>query len=144
MMKNGAGLELLVSKMTGTTQQARKNNALAEFADHLDQSIEKVVNVTRAIAAVMQGGEVNLALANATLYLDMFGHMVIAWKWLDQAIVAADCLEQNPQKADRDFYEGKLKACQYFFRYELCKLDPWSILLSKSDDTTISMQDAFF
>ncbi len=144
MIKNGAGLELLVSKMTGTTQQARKNNALAEFADHLDQSIEKVVNVTRAIAAVMQGGEVNLALANATLYLDMFGHMVIAWKWLDQAIVAADCLEQNPQKADRDFYEGKLKACQYFFRYELCKLDPWSILLSKSDDTTISMQDAFF
>lgn len=144
MMKNGAGLELLVSKMTGTTQQARKNNALAEFADHLDQSIEKVVNVTRAIAAVMQGGEVNLALANATLYLDMFGHMVIAWKWLDQAIVAADCLEQNPQKADQDFYEGKLKACQYFFRYELCKLDPWSVLLSKSDDTTISMQDAFF
>ncbi|MEP4190958.1 MAG: acyl-CoA dehydrogenase, partial [Sneathiella sp.] len=109
MMQNGAGLELLVSKMTETTQQARKNETLAEFADQLDQSIEKVVNVTRAIAAVMQGGEVNLALANATLYLDMFGHMVIAWKWLDQAIVAANCLEKNPQKSDRDFYDGKLK-----------------------------------
>jgi len=144
MMNNGAGLKLLIRKISETTASARKTDRLAEFADSLDQAAKKIVDVTQSIGAVMQQGKVNLALANATLYLDMFGHMVIAWKWLEQALVSAEKLKQDPDGSDRDFYEGKIRTCQYFFRYELCRIDPWSALLAKTDDTTFDMQDNLF
>ncbi|MFT6557410.1 acyl-CoA dehydrogenase [Sneathiella sp.] len=144
IMNKGTGLELLVRKMTETSQSARKNPALAEFSDLLDHAIENVVNVTRALAAEMQQGNINLALANATLYLDMFGHLVLAWQWLKQALVASEKLNQGPTKDDQNFYLGKLQACQYFYRFELCKVEPWSKLLGSVDATTFSAPAEIF
>ena len=45
------------------------------------------------------------------------GTIVIARMWLWQAWVAGKALDDSP--ADRAFYEGKLAACRYFFRYQL-------------------------
>ena len=43
----------------------------------------------------------------------MFGHAVIGWRWLEQALRAERGLaEGNP--ADADFYRGKLQAARYF------------------------------
>ena len=52
------------------------------------------------------------ALAESTAYLDAFGTIAVAWRWLAQARVAAAA-------AADDFSAGKLAACRYFFRYEL-------------------------
>ncbi len=81
----------------------------------------------------------NTTLANASIYLEAFGHIVVSWIWLSQALSALDA-----QHNDQDFYAGKLQACRWFFRYELPKVDAQLALLASLDTTTLTMQDNWF
>jgi hypothetical protein len=73
----------------------------------------------------------------------MLGHLVIAWIWLRQAVRAQSALA-TAQGTDRDFYQGKLQACQYFFRYELPKTAAQNELLRSFDPTCLEMHDEWF
>ncbi|MCC6755790.1 MAG: acyl-CoA dehydrogenase C-terminal domain-containing protein, partial [Solirubrobacterales bacterium] len=77
-----------------------------------------------------------LALANATVYLEAAGHIVLAWIWLDQYLATIG--------SDEIFYLGKRQAAQYFFRFELPQTGPQLDLLASLDRTTLEMQDAWF
>ncbi len=81
-------------------------------------------------------GDVERTLANATVYLEAVGHVVVAWVWLEQ-LLAADGKEG-------DFYDGKRQAGRYFFRWELPKVGPQLDLLESLDPTTLDMADAWF
>ena len=54
-------------------------------------------------------GEIELFLADATIYLEFFGIIAIAWRWLLQAITAAKATQDGSPHgtADADFYRGK-------------------------------------
>ena len=82
-------------------------------------------------------------LANASLYMELTGHLVIAWVWLSQASVALRALP-TAGSLDLDFYRGKLQACRYFFRWELPRIEQWALLLERFDDTPLAMRDAWF
>ena len=84
-------------------------------------------------------GDVNTTLANASIYLEAFGHIVVSWIWLSQALCALESKHD-----DKDFYAGKLQACRWFFRYELPKVDTQLALLASLDTTTLTMQDNWF
>jgi hypothetical protein len=73
----------------------------------------------------------------------MTGHVVVAWLWLKQAMIAVKKVG-DATGADRDFYQGKLHACSYFFRWELPKAKVWHGLLDAMDPTCLEMQDAWF
>ena len=73
------------------------------------------------------------ALANATCYLQAFGHVVLAWLWLDVALVA---IQRNR--------EGQLAAMRYFFAYELPKVGPWLAVVAERNDTCRTMKDEWF
>jgi hypothetical protein len=68
---------------------------------------------------------------------------VVAWTWLRQALVALARLG-DASGSDRDFYQGKLQACSYFFRWELPKTEHWHRLMTGMDPTCLEMQDAWF
>ena len=55
-------------------------------------------------------------MANSVVDLDTFGHIVVAWIWLQQVIAAHSCAG--------DFYDAKLQAARYFFRYARPKTAP--------------------
>jgi len=110
---------------------------LLAHADALEQAWQALEQTTQKLYAV---GDMNKTLANASTYLEACGHIVVAWIWLQQALLAAASL----QKADEDFYRGKLQACRYFFRWELPKIGPQLELLASIDTTTLDMQDAWF
>ena len=138
---NGAGLKALADRILADVDRAREFEPLRErakiLADHLS---ELIVTTDRLVAAL--SGRRRLALANATIYLDMIGHVVIAWMWLRQSIAAVRQLESNA--GDRDFLQGKLAACQFFFAYELPKTRTQRALLDRLDDTTLSMKPEWF
>jgi butyryl-CoA dehydrogenase len=77
-------------------------------------------------------------------YLELFGHVVVAWLWLKQGIVASAALAQQPHQSDENFYRGKLQAMRYFFRFELPEIEPWAKLLSDLDSTCYDMQPQWF
>ena len=141
IMGNGAGLGLLAARIGETIAEARGDDRLRGHAAALETHLAETVELTRALGAAL-AKDTRLALANATTYLDMFGHVVIAWMWLRQAVVAAARLDAGD--GDADFLRGKLAACRYFFAYELPKARMQRELLAALDDTTVTMKAEWF
>jgi butyryl-CoA dehydrogenase len=142
-MKNGAALQLLLGRVNKTINRAKDVDELTEFAEALETATGQAAGATMTLTGAAMKGEVDLFLANATIYLEMMGHIVIAWMWLQQAIVAQGQLD-GADSAREEFLQGKLHACRYFFRWELPKVERQSELLSSLDDTTLSMESAWF
>lgn len=129
--RDGASLAELGTRIAGTV--ARASGDTAEHADALDAAWQRLVAVT---ASMFAAGDAEAAMANSAIYLDAFGHIVIAWMWLEQVIAA--------EGGDGDFYDGKRAAATYFFRYELPRTAPQLDLLESLDRTTLDMRDTWF
>jgi len=144
-MNGGAAMQLLARQTSATVRDAFscESEELRRCGRLLNDALDRVAAVTRNLLGVVARGEVDLGLANASVYLDMMGHTVIGWIWLRQGLVALKKLE-TAHGADRDFYQGKLQACAFFFRWELPKTAQWSDLLENLDPTCLDMQDEWF
>ncbi len=128
----GASMAALGERIAATVSAARDGVA-PDLADQLDAAWQRLAAVT---AGMFAAGDVEAAMANSAVYLEAFGHIVVAWIWLQQ-VLAAD-------GRDGDFYDGKRQAARYFFAYELPRTAPQLDLLESLDRTTLEMRDAWF
>lgn len=140
-MGGGASVKALAGRIMADVSTAHQVASLEAFAEMLATELAETVATTRKLA-VATADDPKRALANATIYLDMFGHVVIAWMWLRQATAAARRLAEG--SGDADFLNGKLAACRYFFAYELPKARTQRALLETLDDTTLAMRPEWF
>ena len=143
VMKQGAALKLLGREIQRSVESARAHPALQAYADSLVQAWSELTGTVEALLPTL-ASESERALANANAFLEAFGHIVIAWTWLRQAIVASATLPEAKSEADRDFYRGKLHACQWFFHWELPRVSLMLATLRSLDDTTLSMAPQWF
>ncbi|MBL8510576.1 MAG: acyl-CoA dehydrogenase [Betaproteobacteria bacterium] len=139
VMQEGAAFWLLGRQIAKTIAraQAATQSDTRRFASELAMVTERLGAVTRALH---NSGRIELTLANASVYLEALGHIVIAWMWLEQSLAAAAHYAEH----DSDFYQGKWQACRYFFVWELPKVKAMLNLLESLDDTTLAMQPAWF
>jgi butyryl-CoA dehydrogenase len=142
-MNGGAALKQLVKLIQHCCQQAGEYQSLNPLRQPLEHLLTRVSAVTLALLGDLMSGKVNQGLANSALYLKVFGHLVIGWRWLEQAIKAEQGLAAgNP--LDRDFYQGKLQAARYFLTWEVPSCHHELAILEARDDTCLGMQDAWF
>jgi len=137
VMDQGAAFLLIGQTLRQTIARAAGVPALAGYAQQLDQALRRVEQVTRSLWSV---GDPQKTLANAYVYLEAFGHLVLAWIWLEQALTA----QQRRMAASEDFYLGKLQACRYFFDFELPRIGPQLDLLASLNTVTLDMRDEWF
>ncbi len=142
VMNNGAAMKLFAAEVQKTIAEAKTDAALAGHATELGVALGDVAATLQALGPVLATNP-TLALANAVLFLEAFGHTVIAWIWLRQALAAQRGLNHGIA-ADEDFYRGKLSACRWFYRWELPKTRQWHELLRSLDDTTLTMAPESF
>ncbi|MEQ1439841.1 acyl-CoA dehydrogenase [Fontimonas sp. SYSU GA230001] len=143
MMKNGAAFRLLAARISADIEAATGLADLDAFARELRKALETAIGVTQALGAAGAQGQIERMLANASAYLEMLGHTVVAWIWLQQAQRAL-ALRAADHGRDGDFIEGKLRAARYFYRYELPRAARLAELLLRLDDTCLTMPDAAF
>jgi alkylation response protein AidB-like acyl-CoA dehydrogenase len=141
-MEQGRAFELLLARIGETAGAAAgsEGELLPQCAQALNAAVLEAASTTRQL---LSGRDARLMLANASVYLEMLGHVVIAWTWLRQALLAGRALA-SAQGDDRAFYQGKLQACRYFFRYELPKTAAQNELLRSLDATCLEMRDEWF
>lgn len=133
-MRDGAGLVLLGSKVASTIERSRLlGGETASYADELDSAWNRMVEVTTILRST---DDAAISLANSSVYLEVFGHTVIAWMWLEQLTAVVG--------KDGDFYDGKRHAARYFYRHELPKVAPQLDLLARLDRTTLDMNPSWF
>ncbi|MHA4853947.1 acyl-CoA dehydrogenase [Rhodococcus sp. MSC1_016] len=134
LMADGAALRVLLETFEATSKRATDaSTPLREWGERLQEVGQRVANVTEH---VWRTRDPELALANASTYLEAVGHCVIAWIWLEQALTA--------EGKTGDFYEGKRHAARYFFTYELPKTDHQFDLLMSLDRTTLDLSENWF
>ncbi|WP_163688984.1 acyl-CoA dehydrogenase [Mycolicibacterium gadium] len=132
--RGGASLAALGAAIAQTVDAANAAGGdAAELAPRLGATWQRLVEVTTAMFA---SGDIDAVLANSVAYLEAFGHIVVAWIWLEQVVAC------NGRAGD--FYDGKRQAARYFFRSELPKTGPQLDLLAALDRTSLDMRDAWF
>ncbi|MFT5560718.1 MAG: hypothetical protein ACI9Z9_000594, partial [Litorivivens sp.] len=141
---NLAGYKACLAEIEKTIAAASDHAELVEYADRLTDALGVVRTTTDTLLMAMMEKNIDLALANSVKYIELFGNVVIAWLWLKQGIVANGALSQKPHENDENFYQGKLQAMRYFFRFELPQINAWSRILTDIDPTTYDMKDAWF
>ena len=99
--------------------------------------------VKQTVETVNQEADTVTRLSSATPFLDAFGHVVIAWLWLRQALVAQEALHSGAQ-ADAAFYEGKVAACQFFYRYHLPQAAEKLRYVASQDRSVLDTQASWF
>jgi butyryl-CoA dehydrogenase len=135
LMEGGRGLELLAGRVEATVARATQRAELNEHAVALGRALQ---DVRAATEAAWSGGDPALALANAVPYMQAFGHMVLAWIWLDVVLaIPADARDLPAQ-------QGRLRAARYFYRYELPKIGAWLNVAASRDATCAGMPEEAF
>ena len=134
LMEEGKGLQLLAARIQATIAKARPQPALSAHADALAQALARVGAATKAAWAT---GEPTEALANAVPYMQAFGHVVLAWIWLELSLAAG-------ASKDEAHRAGVAGATTYFHHYELPKIDAWLRVVESRDMTCASMPEAAF
>ena len=143
MQNKGAGLRQLLGLIQACCARAAEYDSLTALRQPLEQHLAGLTRVTQALLGDLMAGKVNQTLANSALYLKVFGHAVVGWRWLEQAIGAEQGLAGG-QPADADFYRGKLQAARLFLTWEVPACASELALLEARDDTCLAMQDAWF
>ncbi len=126
------------AEFAGDSEWSRYGTALAGWGKRFQASLVRL----------QDGANVERGLANASVFLEAFGHYVVAWQWLDQArcALAAIALGGGVEMPAGEFafYNGKLQAARYFLRWELPRIGPMLDLLDELDATALEMRDEWF
>lgn len=129
IMEGGKAWQLLKQKMGATSNRAAQFRDLSEYASDLDKAVIAVEDATQAAWSTANPNE---ALANAVPYMQAFGHVVIAWMWLELAINKIAVKAINTP------------ATAYFYHYELPKITAWLKVVTNRDLTCANMVEDDF
>ncbi len=144
MMRDGKAYKLYLEEVQGTIRGAEKIEELESYAQKLKESLEVLQKVTIHLMDVEKKETPEIFLADATLYLEFFGIICVAWQWLVQATAVAKALRNSPSGAEANFYNGKFFAFRYFFEYELPKIQGLAERLMNTDGLTVEIKPDFF
>ena len=140
-MKKGKALATFIEEVHKTVQEAEKIEGLQTAAGRLLNSLNTLQDVTTHLLGIKDSGQLEEFMADATLYLEMMSIITIAWQWLLQAVTAAKKLKIGD--IDELFYKGKLYTCEYFYRYELPKIESLAKTLKNEVYLTVEIASKY-
>ncbi len=129
LRERAASLRQLQTLVAATVDHAHSAPDLAHEADALQAAWDRIRQVVDGLLALNDDSR---ALAHATAFLSAFGHAVVGWLWLDQAVLCA------PQASP--FHGGKLAACRFFFETEMPRVAVWLDQVALLSATTVNIE----
>jgi alkylation response protein AidB-like acyl-CoA dehydrogenase len=138
-LADGEAINLLDERIGRSCAALPDTSALVRHAASLRTQWKRIREITGALSRVV---DADLRLANAAPYLEAFGHVVVAWLWLDQARCAESALAAA-SGPERDFYRGKIAACDFYFGWELPRVGAWLSVLDPIERTPLDTPEAW-
>jgi butyryl-CoA dehydrogenase len=130
-LDGGAAFAAVLQVMRDSVAHADR---LGGEAAELGAQLRKAVYASERV--LKRAPDPDAILANASAYMEAFGHVVIAWVWLEQFLA---CTGRHG-----DFYDGKRQAARFFFAHELPKTAAQFALVEQGDRAALDMDPAWF
>ena len=143
-MKNFAGYQAFLGEIEKTISATINIESLGIHAKALSDAVLNLRDVTDKVLSAAKHQNIDLVFSNSVSYLNMFGHISIAWLWLQQGAIATSALSTDPHIDEQKFYQGKLQAMKYFFNSELPLTYHWGNLVKNIDSTSFDTQADWF
>ncbi len=133
----GKALKYLEEELEVTFEEA---SAFEELKPYISTFKEKY-SINKEILAFLQPfaakGNFERYLADATLYMEFFGTLIVAWQWLKIATKAQKDINSGNKSRSIEFYQSKIQTMKFFFKYELPIVDSLKESITSQDMMTI-------
>ena len=136
-MQNGKALTLLTKNMSETITAAKTHASLTPYADTLMKKMGEVQKGLEYLMPFAMQGDYQNYLADATIFMEMTGNIIIAHQWLKMALVAQEALDAGNTTYDSAFYESKIQTMKFYYKYELPKTKACLETIMHSDKLTL-------
>lgn len=136
-MENGKAAQLLAAEMQQTIEQALMFDELKPYARQLGEKMKLSQKVLNFLMPFAMKGEFERFLSDATIFMDFFSTLVLGWLWLEMGVVAKRELVSGNTAFSPDFYESKVHAMKFFFKYELPRMEGLAPTLMSEEVLTI-------
>ena len=143
-MKNGKALELLADEIQETITHASAFDELKPYANTLLENLGLVQKVIGTLMPHAMKGNYERFLADATVFMDFFGTIVIGWQWLKTAMVANQTLIDGNGNQTKDFYNSKIHTMKFFYTYEMIKTKGLAKTMMNDEELTIKVSKDLF
>lgn len=144
VMREGKASMLLFSEIQKAVDTAKELESLQSYAEKMEEALNQLKDVTMSLIGIAQEEGPEVFLADATLYLQFFSIIIIAWQWLVQAVAAQNGIKSKASKKESEFYQGKLFTFKYYFHYELPKIKGLAERLKEKALLSVEMKPEFF
>jgi butyryl-CoA dehydrogenase len=140
MMQNGKAMMLLLQQIMQDIENARQYENLAPYLGTLAQKLIKLQEITMHLIEVAQKDGPEAFLSDATLYLELFGIIAVAWQWLKQGIKVEELKKADSKEYSEAFLNSKILALEYFFEYEVPKTEGLLTRLKSPNHLTVTVK----
>jgi len=123
-IQNGKALSLLLEQIQETITLSNQEEDLKLYGIQLNKDIQTLSKALKHLLGYLQNSDPDRFLADATVFMEMAGLIVVGWQWLKMALKAKELMQSsNPNKMTLDFYAGKIHTMEFYFKYELPHID---------------------
>ncbi len=144
LMKDGKALQLLTAEVMKTIQEASQFDDLKAYAGKLGEKLQLTQKVITFLIGFAQKGDYQRFLSDATPFMEFFSTITMSWIWLDIAAKAKSALIKGEKTYTEDFYESKIHAMKFFYKYELPKTNGLAEVLMDEEVLTIVGEKELF
>ncbi|WP_242015606.1 acyl-CoA dehydrogenase [Robertkochia marina] len=136
-MKNGEAACALYGQINATLARAEKHAELEPYAQQLKGALDLNTEITTYLTGFAKEGNYRRFLADATVFMEFFGTLVMGWLWLDMAVSSSEKMNSTESSFSEDFYKSKVNTMKFFFKYEMTALPGLAETLKNGDMTTM-------
>jgi alkylation response protein AidB-like acyl-CoA dehydrogenase len=143
----GKALRALLEEIEAAAERARRAELPPRWSEEIEAAGALVLGLTAELGAVGASGDVERMMLHSADYLELFSIVVVAWQWLLMAAAAREGLSRSGEPDGRGregFYEGKLRAAQYWFATELPRIGHLAELCRSAEGSYGGMKPEWF
>lgn len=118
-LKNGKVLEWMGAEVQKTIESANQHAELSTYASQLGEQMAIIQQVIQQLMPLAQKGDFERYLSDATVFMDLFGTVVVGWQWLKMSVSALD--EMDKSNYSNSFLQGKVHTMKFYFKYEMSR-----------------------
>ena len=135
---------LLAAEVMETIKAASTYDDLKAYASSLGDKLGLTQEVMGFLGQFAMKGDYERYIADASIFMEFFSRVVMAWMWLDMVVQAKKALLTGDKTYREEFYNSKIHAMKFYFKYELSKTSSFAEILMSEEVLTIPTEEEVF